>query len=444
MTAMPKQTSDSKKHQGERSTKAQKPQAKQPGSKDGVITAVIFSFIFIALVFFVVSNLPTSQSSKTPTVTITTDPDSADIYTGTIHEGKTKWQSQDHQIGQQFTFTLKKSGYLDSTVTLTVPSKDSTYHYVLTPREITTVTITLKSTPSGARIYQRRQYVGTTEHQFSNLQPGREFKFTLVKQGYHDTTLTLVVPQRDSVFHCQLRRDPASLFGAVRIQTRPPGATVILNGDSVGVTPYSGDHSTGSYELTLARRGFKDWNTRFILTAAGHKIDQKLQCREGKLSVTIGPAEFTIWVGSRKYVNSLPDSVMCVGRHTIPIRHSKYGLWQEVVEIKENETKKLHINFEDTAYVFVSARHGDKPVDAYVIVDGDTIRDKGEAQKTPLRLPVRVGWRELKLYHKEYEFEVLQFNASQKGDEIEKSLHARPVKNDTLSPRRSGTGSIQN
>ncbi len=421
-------------------------QGSQEAAKGSVIAILCALMILLAVVVFVIINRqPPTPPPVTVTVTVATFPDGADIYQQGKYIGKTAWQLRNLQVGIPVTFSLRKSGYHDSTVTLTAPPRDSTYHYVLKPRKITTVTITLKSTPSGARIYRERQYVDRTEYQFPNLQPGQEFKLTLAKQGYHDTTFTLIVPQRDSVLHCQLRRDSSSLFGAVRIQTRPPGATVILNGDSVGVTPYSGDHPTGRYELTLTKIGFKDWSANFNLTAAGYEIDQKLPCRQGRLSVTIGPTEFTIWVGRHKYVNSLPDSVMCVGSHTIPIRDSRNKLlWQETIEIRENETTKLHINFEDTAYVFVSARYGNEPVDAFVIVDGDTVRDKGEAQKTPLRLPVRVGWRELKLYHKNYEFEVLQFNAPRKGDEIEKSLQARRVKHDTLSTKKSASGSHQN
>ncbi|MCK6559972.1 PEGA domain-containing protein [candidate division KSB1 bacterium] len=415
-------------------------------------------WIAVALVILLAMTIFSSQNSncKQPSIDImiATTPDGVDIYRDKIYIGTTNYSLQ-LKIGREYSYILRKRGYDDLPITIKA-ERDTSYHYTLIP---SFTTIYVQSTPSGASIYGGANYsslIGHTTHSIPNRQPGDTLKFKLTKSGYYDQMISIVVSQEKSNFHYNLQPilpsaarpstpTSTSSLASICVVSFPAGASVFLNGDLAGRTPYNATHPAGKYELTLKKNGFKDWYQDFTLGMAGQNINATLQCRTGRLSVTIGPAEFTLWVGSRKYVNSLPDSVMCVGSHTIPIRDSRNVLlWQEAVEINENETTKLHINFKDTAYVFVSARYGNQPVDAYVIVDGDTIKNKEEALKTPLRVPVRVGWRELKLYHKDYEFEVTQFNASQKGVEIEKSLQARPVKNDTLSTKSSGNRGFQN
>jgi hypothetical protein len=58
----------------------------------------------------------------------------------------------------------------------------------------------------------------------------------------------------------------ASAFGAVYFASRPPGATVFVDGRSVGTTPVRVPSLTsGSHRVRFERDGFHPWATTFIV-----------------------------------------------------------------------------------------------------------------------------------------------------------------------------------
>lgn len=64
----------------------------------------------------------------------------------------------------------------------------------------------------------------------------------------------------------------------VTVQTQPPGATVVIDGEPVGVAPWTGELAPGEHSLALTLKGRKDVERTFLLPA-GHAIDvaQKLE-----------------------------------------------------------------------------------------------------------------------------------------------------------------------
>jgi hypothetical protein len=60
----------------------------------------------------------------------------------------------------------------------------------------------------------------------------------------------------------------AGSFGAVSFASRPPGATVIVDGRSVGTTPVRVPSLTaGSHRVRLERDGYHPWATTFSVIA---------------------------------------------------------------------------------------------------------------------------------------------------------------------------------
>lgn len=68
----------------------------------------------------------------------------------------------------------------------------------------------------------------------------------------------------------------------VTVQTQPPGATVVIDGEPVGVAPWTGELAPGEHSLALTLKGKKDVERTFLLPAA-HAIDvsQKLEAAPG-------------------------------------------------------------------------------------------------------------------------------------------------------------------
>ncbi|MBL9039663.1 MAG: PEGA domain-containing protein [Archangium sp.] len=58
-----------------------------------------------------------------------------------------------------------------------------------------------------------------------------------------------------------------SLHHSAIVDSTPPGASILVNGEVVGVTPWAGDNVWGNVEVELRLKGFQPWRGR--LSGAG-------------------------------------------------------------------------------------------------------------------------------------------------------------------------------
>ncbi len=136
--------------------------------------------------------------------------------------------------------------------------------FVLTPAIASTPTsasVFVTSRPQGASIIVDGQNTGrSTPALIPQVEPGTEVSIAIELPGYRAPTAQLVeataVPQNELSF--QLEPEPHT----IRIDSEPPGATVIYAGEAVGLTPYtlgplSMDYRTG-VDVVLRQPGYFD------------------------------------------------------------------------------------------------------------------------------------------------------------------------------------------
>jgi hypothetical protein len=141
-----------------------------------------------------------------------------------------------------------------------------------------TGTLRVNSIPSGASIYLDGIAKGVTPKTISGLAPG-VYALVLEKEGYgpYEKNVTISAGRPTLV---TVTLPP--LYGSLRIQSSPSGATVLLNGVSEGVTPLIvGDLLPGEYRVTLAKTGYQTVNRTATVTAG----------REQLLFVTLSPGQ---------------------------------------------------------------------------------------------------------------------------------------------------------
>lgn len=141
-----------------------------------------------------------------------------------------------------------------------------------------TGTLRVNSIPSGASIYLDGIAKGVTPKTISGLTPG-VYALVLEKEGYapYEKNVTISAGRPTLV---TVTLPP--LYGSLRIQSSPSGATVLLNGVSEGVTPLIvGDLLPGEYRVTLAKTGYQTVNRTATVTAG----------REQLLFVTLSPGQ---------------------------------------------------------------------------------------------------------------------------------------------------------
>ncbi len=122
-------------------------------------------------------------------------------------------------------------------------------------------TLQIRSDPSGAEVYVNSEYKGTTPVKISGLNPGTA-RVMLRKHGYlrHQSSVRLNAGEKKSVGTIKME----GLYGEIKVETTPPRADVIFNGQKIGATtpvtirrvPRDKNHS-----LKVQLRGYSGWQS---------------------------------------------------------------------------------------------------------------------------------------------------------------------------------------
>jgi len=91
-------------------------------------------------------------------------------------------------------------------------------------------TVELDSQPAGATVELAGKPVGTTPFQLATLPPSTAVSFVFHKTGYQDATVRLDVPGPGKAVRLVQPLSVASEFARIRLESDPPGARVVQNG----------------------------------------------------------------------------------------------------------------------------------------------------------------------------------------------------------------------
>ena len=144
---------------------------------------------------------------------------------------------------------------------------------------------------------------------------------------------------------------PVALVGELQIVSEPPGATVMMAGEEVGVTPLLlGEVETGAQQITLRHEDYKDFTTTVdVIASERYTVNGQLKQRLGAVRILARPwgdiyidgdlhqQETGVW-----YIAELPP-----GFHNIRVVHPKLGRWEQVVEVLADEALPLTIDFNE-------------------------------------------------------------------------------------------------
>ena len=130
---------------------------------------------------------------------------------------------------------------------------------------IPTGSISISSTPSGAKVYLDGVYKGTTPLSLENV-VSKSHTVRVVKEGYKEETKAVSLGAGEAInLNIQLKR----LTGSISVSSSPSGASVYLNGLYKGVTPITlTDVPIGTYSIKLTKSGYGDV-TKTISVSAG-------------------------------------------------------------------------------------------------------------------------------------------------------------------------------
>ena len=239
----------------------------------------------------------------TTPVSVSSTPSGASVYLDGTNSGVTPLTIPSVSYGTH-TLRLTYNGYQDSSNTVTVSASSNAYTYTLTPISVgTTTPISVSSTPSGASVYLDGTNKGATSLTIPSVSYGIH-TLRLTYNGYQDSSNTVTVSETLNAYTYTLTAISVGTTTPISVSSTPSGATVYLDGTSMGTTPLPiPSVPYGTHTLILKYSGYQDSSNQITvsetLNAYGYTLTPT-----GQVSVVVDPT-------------TLPTTVPTTGNTTV-------------------------------------------------------------------------------------------------------------------------------
>lgn len=191
----------------------------------------------------------TLKSSK-GTITLTCSMPNAKLYLDGEYVGDGTWTGQ-REPAQMYLVEAKLEGHRARSITFALDVQEQKTISVPAPQPIFG-TLSIMSTPNEATILLDGKEIGQTPLLADNLLVG-EHELELRKKDYRSYRSTVTV-QEGKMIPVEITMSDS--FTAT-IDSRPSGASVEIDGRTVGNTPFRMDMSSGDYRVRLTKSGFE-------------------------------------------------------------------------------------------------------------------------------------------------------------------------------------------
>jgi len=208
--------------------------------------------------------------STTGTISVTTNPSASYIYYDNVYMGTSPITITTVPVGSH-TIKATKAGYSDAITTVTVTagttvSASLTLSPISTPTPTpTTGTLSVDSTPIGASIFIDNVIKGTTNTVITL--PTGSYDIKLIKVGYSDNVGTVTILSGIQNTYSAILQSTTSNAGSIQITSVPSGASVYINSNYMGTTPFTATSlSPGNHNVLLSLQDYNDYSKVVTVT----------------------------------------------------------------------------------------------------------------------------------------------------------------------------------
>jgi hypothetical protein len=268
-------------------------------------------------------------------ISVESVPAGADIYFDGNYRGHAPLTISDVWPGT-YSISAEMAGYrIYSTTTSVSSDMRSSVYCPLTPVD-TSGALYIISSPPDASVSLDGLYKGKTPLTLSNLAAGTHI-LQLDYPGYYDWKSTVEVPAGGTkTVSATLNPMPGSSTGWVYISSSPGGASVTLDGNSVGQTPVSGSLklnsvAVGDHTVALQRTGYQPYSTRTSVSSntvsevSAVLVPTGTPSGRGAMSVSSNPAGADIFVDNNFIgISPLTASDITAGDHLVTFTMDGY------------------------------------------------------------------------------------------------------------------------
>lgn len=188
--------------------------------------------------------------------------------------------------------------------------------------------IRVSSTPAGGSVYlDGRPTRLTTPATLANVAPGPHSVIVV---------LHLLAAQQEVLVHsgktARMKLHLATLPAALAVQSKPAGATVVLDGVAGGQTPVVFDLPAGPHQIQLLQEGFCPARLRVEVGEATEPLNVPLQPCVRLVVVTV-PADAQVLVDGVPCGAGLVEQLLPPGKHEVAVEALGYRSWHRALDL---------------------------------------------------------------------------------------------------------------
>jgi hypothetical protein len=275
-------------------------------------------------------------------ISVDSDPSGASLSINGTETGRTPYKLKTPAFGK-YLFRFSKEGYTPVEKIVDITASTSADMIVSLPK--LTGLVLFDSTPPGADLTVNGAFRGKTPVLVTDLPTG-SYKATFKLEGYDPREMEVMVADRIPKL-CDMSMK--SIYAAIKVQSDPPGANVIIDGIDKGKTPCSvEDVLQGEHTLKLIKPGFKEYIEKINLSKVEETpINIRLNEILAAIEVISNPAEARVTLDNElKGRTPLVISGLRDGTYSIEIEKPGYEKLTKEVVIKNKEDGKLDVTLD--------------------------------------------------------------------------------------------------
>ncbi|HPX73078.1 MAG TPA: PEGA domain-containing protein [Methanoregulaceae archaeon] len=244
------------------------------------------------------------------------------------------------------------SGYQTFYTSVSVNEGQTAYTNAILQPIVTTGSLSVSSSPSGAAVYVDGIYQGVTNTVIGNLVPGSH-SVRLTKAGYQDWTGTVSISAGATTYlNPTLVQNPQPQYATVSISSNPAGASVYGDGVYVGQTRAGSplvftSVKPGTHTLLLTKSGYQDYQTtQSVAAGQDYVVSVTLNSVQnpttGGISVISAPSQAEVYLNNAfKGLTPITLDSLTPGSYTVLIKLSGYQDWQATQQVTAGQTAQI-------------------------------------------------------------------------------------------------------
>ena len=327
-------------------------------------------------------------------LSILTEPDGAEIYIDEDSLGISPIKEHSIEEEGEIKIQIKKSGYATIDTLIAIEFGQVIKTFTLTAKGKGQITISTQ--PTGARIFVNQDSVGNAPVEIDSVESG-QISLRVQKIGFISIdSLVTVEKGKTESFIFDLESVPADLnLGQISVISNPEGASVSINDEFVGSTPFeSGGLQPDTYVVLIKKDGYANYRKSVKVQENKIRPVTKKLGKIGRLSITTQPSRAEIILDDQ-YIGRtrIRNRTIPIGEHTVILRNDGYKPLTKTFTISHNQ----RINISETLTQLIGkVEISVQPFGSSIFIDGVL---KTDDTRTPYEMDLPGGKHNIRAVH---------------------------------------------